>query len=42
VIRGNPITTPGDIRQMTLVFKDGAGYDAPALIQSVKGLVGIR
>lgn len=42
VIRGNPITTPGDIRQMTLVFKDGAGYDAPALIRSVKGLVGIR
>lgn len=42
VIRGNPITTPGDIRQMTLVFKDGAGYDAPALVQSVKGLVGIR
>lgn len=42
VIRGNPIATPGDIRQVTLVFKDGVGYDSPKLIQSVKGLVGIR
>ena len=42
VIQGNPIETPGDIRKMTIVFKDGVGYDAPALIQAVKGLVGIR
>ena len=42
VIRGNPIVNPGDIRQMPLVFKDGAGYDAPALLAAVKGLVGIR
>lgn len=42
VIQGNPIETHGDIRKMTIVFKDGVGYDAPALIQAVKGLVGIR
>jgi imidazolonepropionase-like amidohydrolase len=42
VIRGNPITTPGDIRNVTIVFKDGVGYDSPKLLASVKGLVGIR
>ena len=42
VIRGNPIATPGDIRNVTIVFKDGVGYDSPKLLASVKGLVGIR
>jgi hypothetical protein len=42
VIRGNPVATPGDIRQVTLVFKDGVGYDSPKLLASVKGVVGIR
>jgi hypothetical protein len=42
VIRGNPIAAPADIRQVTLVFKEGVGYDSPKLIASVKGLVGIR
>ena len=42
VIRGNPVTTPRDIRNVTLVFKDGIGYDSPALLASVKGVVGIR
>jgi imidazolonepropionase-like amidohydrolase len=42
VIRGNPIAQPADIRQVTTVFKDGVGYDSVKLIDSVKGLVGIR
>jgi imidazolonepropionase-like amidohydrolase len=42
VIRGNPVATPGDIRNVTLVFKDGVGYDSPKLLASVKGVVGVR
>jgi hypothetical protein len=42
VIKGNPIATPGDLRNVTIVFKDGVGYDSPKLLASVKGLVGIR
>jgi hypothetical protein len=42
VINGNPIATPGDIRNMTIVFKDGVGYDSRKLIAAVKGLVGVR
>ena len=42
VIRGNPIATSGDIRNVTIVFKDGVGYDSPKLLASVKGVVGIR
>lgn len=42
VVRGNPATTPGDIRNVTYVFKDGVGYDPVKLIDSVRGTVGIR
>jgi imidazolonepropionase-like amidohydrolase len=42
VIKGNPITTPGEIRNVTMVFKDGVGYDSPKLLASVKGVVGVR
>jgi Amidohydrolase family len=42
VIRGNPIATPGDIRNVTIVLKDGVGYDSPKLLASVKGVVGVR
>jgi imidazolonepropionase-like amidohydrolase len=42
VINGNPIATPADIRKVTLVFKDGIGYDSAKLVDSVKGVVGIR
>jgi imidazolonepropionase-like amidohydrolase len=42
VINGNPIATPGDIRKVTLVFKDGVGYDSAKLLESVRGIVGIR
>jgi hypothetical protein len=42
IIRGNPVATPGDLRNVTIVFKDGVGYDSPKLLASVKGVVGIR
>ena len=42
VIRGNPIATPADLRNVTIVFKDGVGYDPAKLLASVKGLVGVR
>jgi imidazolonepropionase-like amidohydrolase len=42
VIRGNPIATPADLCNVTIVFKDGVGYDSPKLLASVKGAVGVR
>ncbi|MCI0437058.1 MAG: amidohydrolase family protein [Gemmatimonadetes bacterium] len=42
VIRGNPVAAPAEIRQVTIVFKDGVGYDATKLIAAVNGQVGIR
>jgi imidazolonepropionase-like amidohydrolase len=42
VIRGDPIARPAEIRQTTVVFKDGVGYDSAKILASVKGLVGIR
>ncbi|CAN5889956.1 amidohydrolase family protein [soil metagenome] len=42
VVRGNPAATPGDIRNVIMVFKDGVGYDPDRLIESVRGTVGVR
>jgi imidazolonepropionase-like amidohydrolase len=42
VIGGDPVADPATIRNVTLVFKDGVGYDSAKLIESVKGLVGLR
>jgi hypothetical protein len=42
VIRGDPVTTPAEIRNVTLVFREGVGYDSPKLIASVKGMAGLR
>jgi hypothetical protein len=42
VIRGNPVATPGEIRNVVTVFKDGVGYDSAKLIESVRGAVGVR
>jgi enamidase len=41
VIDGNPAATIADIRHVTLVFKQGVGYDPAKLIESVKGKVGL-
>ena len=42
VIDGDPVRREAEIRNVTLVFKEGVGYDAPALAESVEGLVGLR
>jgi len=42
VIRGDPVARPAEIRNVTLVFREGVGYDSPKLIESVKGMVGLR
>ena len=42
VIRGNPVATPGDIRNVAMVFRDGVGYDPEKLVADVRGQVGIR
>ncbi len=41
VIDGDPSATIGDIRKVTLVFKEGVGFDPAKLIASVKGRVGL-
>lgn len=40
VVAGNPATRIADLERVELVFKKGTGYDAPAIISSVKGVVG--
>lgn len=42
VIDGDPVANPAEIRNVTLVFKDGVGYDSAKLIDDVKGTVGVR
>ena len=42
IIRGDPTTTPGDIRNVVTVFRRGLGFDSATLIESVNGQVGIR
>jgi imidazolonepropionase-like amidohydrolase len=40
VVLGDPVATPRRIYDVTLVFRDGIGYDAVRLRESVKGKVG--
>ena len=40
VIRGNPMTTPGEIYNVVTVFKDGFGYDSEKLKKAASGKVG--
>ena len=42
VIHGDPSVNIADIEKVETVFKDGVGYDSAKLIQSVRGLVGLR
>ena len=42
VLRGDPATTPSDIRNVDTVFRHGIGYDSQKLIASVKGMVGVK
>lgn len=42
VVRGDPSSRISDIEDVEIVFKDGVGYDPAKLIESVRGLVGLR
>jgi imidazolonepropionase-like amidohydrolase len=42
VIKGDPSKKIEDIENVETVFKDGVGYDSAKLIESVRGLVGMR
>jgi hypothetical protein len=42
VFRGAPVGKPAEIRNVVTVFKDGVGFDSAKLVESVKGVVGIR
>ena len=42
VIDGDPSANIKDIERVETVFKDGVGFDSAKLIESVRGLVGLR
>ena len=42
VVQGNPNARISDVRNVRIVFKDGAGYDPEKLLQSIKGEVGLH
>jgi imidazolonepropionase-like amidohydrolase len=42
VVRGNPASKITDIRHTELVFKDGVGYDSPAILRSLTSRIGTR
>jgi imidazolonepropionase-like amidohydrolase len=42
VINGDPSANIKDIENVEIVFKDGVGYDSAKMVESVKGLVGLR
>lgn len=42
VLQGDPSANIKDIEKVQFVFKDGVGYDSAKLIDSVKGMVGLR
>jgi len=41
-IHGDPSADIKDIEKVEIVFKDGVGYDSARLIESARGLVGLR
>jgi imidazolonepropionase-like amidohydrolase len=42
VVEGDPSKSIADIRKVEIVFKRGVGWDSRKLIESVRGLVGMR
>ena len=42
IVKGDPSKKIEDIENVETVFKNGVGYDSAKLIESVRGLVGIR
>ena len=41
-MKGDPSKNVADVEKVEIVFKDGVGYDAQKLADSVRGLVGVR
>lgn len=41
VIRGDPVATPSQVYEVTLVFRGGVGYDSARLREFAKGKVGV-
>ena len=42
VVKGDPSTSIRDIENVTVVFKDGIGYDPAKLVEAANGTVGLR
>ena len=42
LLEGDLAADPTVIKNVRIVFKDGVGYDAPAMLESIAGQVGIR
>jgi imidazolonepropionase-like amidohydrolase len=42
LVKGDPSAKIADIENVEVVFKDGVGWDSKKLIDSVKGLVGVK
>jgi len=42
VLDGDPSANIKDLEKVEMVFKDGVGYDSAKLVDSVRGLVGLR
>ena len=42
VIEGDPVAHPEEIRNVTLVFRNGLGFDSEKILEDVRGVVGIR
>ena len=41
VVDGDPSAAIADVRKVTMVFKQGVGYDPAKLVASVTGRVGL-
>jgi len=42
VVEGDPSKNIADLRKVEIVFKRGVGWDSRKLIESVRGVVGMR
>jgi imidazolonepropionase-like amidohydrolase len=42
VVNGDPSTSIADIEKVEIVFKQGIGFDSKKLVESVRGLAGVR
>lgn len=42
LVKGDPATRIEDIENVSIVFKDGVGYDPGKLVEAAKGTVGLR